>query len=365
MRRGTRGGLRWGLVAGAAAAVLLAPSMTPEAGSTTAPTAETVVDCRDARPSCWPSAFAFTPSGRKIFYVERLTGQIRWHHLQTGVDRRWATIGNLATCCEQGLLGIALDPRWASGIKYHRVYAYHTMNEPRDNRIMRLRRSGGEVHRRTLLQIAAAGGYHNGGVLHIGPDGKLYAVTGEAHDPALAQAKLNPAGKVLRMNLNGSRPASNPIAGSLAYSYGHRNSYGFTFDPQTDVLWQTENGPNCEDEINPIDPGANYGWGAQSVCPDTSESGQDPVDPAWEWTPVIAVTGAAFCQGCGITGASGRLLVGSYLTNNIRALTLNAARDDVTAESPFYLNDGGVLAVEAAPDASIHFSDDRGIYRLS
>jgi glucose/arabinose dehydrogenase len=113
----------------------------------------------------------------------------------------------------------------------------------------------------------------------------LYSVTGDAGDPALAQQVESPGGKILRLTESGSRPADNPIPGSTAFSFGHRNSFGFTWDPQTGRLWQTENGPECDDEINLIRPGRNYGWGSASASEHLGERARPggpgrPVQPA-------------------------------------------------------------------------------------
>ena len=108
-----------------------------------------------------------------------------------------------------------------------------------------------------------AGTYHDGGHIDFGPDGKLYAVVGEGHDSSNAQDLTNDAGKVLRMNRNGSVPADNPFDDSRIFSYGLRNSFGFAFDPQSGTLWETENGPECVDEINVEQDGRELRVGAE------------------------------------------------------------------------------------------------------
>jgi glucose/arabinose dehydrogenase len=86
-------------------------------------------------------------------------------------------------------------------------------------------------------------------------------VTGDLGNPQLAQELGSNAANVLRMNLDGTVPVDNPLAGSFVYSFGHRNSFGFSFEPVTGDLWQTENGPEREDEVNQIFPGRNYRLG--------------------------------------------------------------------------------------------------------
>ncbi|MER3468917.1 MAG: glucose sorbosone dehydrogenase, partial [Thermoflexus sp.] len=87
---------------------------------------------------------------------------------------------------------------------------------------------------------------HDGGRLAFGPDGKLYATTGDATQRALAQRLDSLAGKILRLNPDGSVPADNPFPGSYVFSYGHRNPQGLAWHPQTGRLYSTEHGPTGE-----------------------------------------------------------------------------------------------------------------------
>ena len=341
--------------------VLLAFSAIP---STTAAVAGRDRVLRCTGPGCTPAAFAFTPDGGTIFYAERLSGEIRRFTLAGGKDRRWAKIPDISRRGEQGALGIALDPDWEQGPSQQWVYVYYTEGNPHRNVIVRLRRTSGGVKSDRIFSMRAAE-YHDGGVLHFGPDGKLYVVTGDTQSPGLAQQRRHPAGKVLRLEQNGKRPADNPIARSKAFSYGHRNSFGFAFDPETGRLWQTENGPECDDEVNIVLAGRNYGWGGSSRCPDTNDSGPNPVPPEARFNPMPALTGAAFCQGCGLAPeVEGDLLVGSYNDGKVRNLSLNAERDGVAQVEVLYDHPSPVLAVERAPDGRIYFSDFRAIYLL-
>lgn len=351
------------------ACVAAGPSIPAAGGAKEAAAPRRVVNCGD----CWPAAFAFTPNGKQIFYLERFTGEIRRVRVKSGADRRWGSVGAVDAAGERGALGIAVDPKWGSGKKKTRwkkkwIYVFFTNASPLENRVERLRkgRRGRGMKRQRLATISiTAGSNHNAGVIHFGPDGKLYVVTGDQAVPSRSQDLGDPAGKVLRLNRRGGRPGNNPLPGSRAFSYGHRNSFGFTFDPATGALWQTENGPECDDEVNLVLPGGNYGWGAGSSCPNTSTQGPSPTPPEHEWTPPIVPTGAAFCHGCGLgPGVEGDLLVGVYGTGQIRNLSLDAGRDDVTGESVLLDHTSGALAVERRPNGRVYFSDDGGIYVL-
>jgi len=334
-------------------------------GAAGAVAARRVVDCRRGKPVCWPTAFDLAPR-RKVFYVERFTGHVRVYNRRTDRDRRWKRIRHVATAGEQGLLGLTLDDRWKRGRRFRWVYVYLTHDAPLQNRVMRYRKKRGGGFRRQILARIPAAGNHNGGVLHIGPDGRLWAVTGDAGTRSNAQSFANLAGKVLRMTKKGGLPDDNPVLGDSRrriWSYGHRNSFGFTFDPETDDPWQTENGPTCNDELNHPGKGENRGWGPNESCPNTNNSGPSPVGPEHLINPVTAPTGAAFCNGCGL-GVEGRLLYASFNDQDIRSATLSAGRDNVTGTAHLFQHVRPVLGLLRGGGGSIYFSDDRGIYRL-
>ena len=311
---------------------------------------------------CWPAAFDFTPGGAAVYYVERFSGRIRMFNRNTGRTRTIHRIGKLETSGERGALGLALDPRWPDP-KW--IYVFSSKRNG-SNRIFRYRkRSNGSVVS-DLVFSYGSNGNHNGGAIGFGPDGRLYAVTGDLGDRANSQRKRSRAGKVLRMTKAGARPNSNPFSRSLAWSYGHRNSFGFAFDPQTGRLWQTENGPTCDDELNRIVEGRNYGWGRGSSCPGTSTAGSNPVQPRWTFNqPLPALTGAAFCDGCGLAGTQGDLVLGAWNDGRLRRAELNGDRTGISDIDVLFDHPRGVLAVEASPGGGIFFSDRRGIYRLN
>ncbi|WP_189963191.1 PQQ-dependent sugar dehydrogenase [Streptomyces violascens] len=155
---------------------------------------------------------------------------------------------------EGGLLGVAVDPKWATN---HYVYFMHTAAE--GNRVVRMTYNGSALDNYTvLLQGIKKNRYHNGGRLAFGPDGYLYASTGEAQTPSLAQDKNSLNGKILRMTTDGKPAPGNPF-NNYVYSYGHRNPQGLAFD-RNGRLWEAEFGDSKKDELNLIKPGANYGW---------------------------------------------------------------------------------------------------------
>jgi glucose/arabinose dehydrogenase len=321
-----------------------------------------------------PVGFTFAPDGR-IFYGERFTGDIHILSANGSTDTLFFHIPNVVNdpcCSEQGLLGIALDPNYPATPE---VYAYATRNISGQlvDQIVKIDDNAGVGQNLQVIYSSAtvSGSYHDGGRILFGPDGKLYAVQGEAHSSSNAQNLNNTAGKVLRMNTDGSAPADNPFPGKLIWTYGLRNSFGFDFDPQTGNLWESENGPECNDEINRIVKGRNYGWGPHETCStppaapkDTNQDGPNPVMPKAFFTPTVAPVGLAFCDGCGLGAkSSGHFYFAQYNTGRIMRVKLNATRTKIDSMTQVAMH-SGTTSIETAPDGTLYISDDHAIYQL-
>jgi glucose/arabinose dehydrogenase len=175
---------------------------------------------------------------------------------------------------EGGLLGLAMRSPDAD-----RVFAYYTAAT--DNRVVVLDFDGSSLrNERTVLGGIPKGFIHNGGRIAFGPDGMLYVATGEIGEPALAQDRASLAGKVLRVRPNGTPAPGNPDPASPVWSWGHRNIQGLAWD-SGDRLWATEFGQEDVDELNLIEPGANYGW---PMCEGPCDIA-GMTDPAATWSP--------------------------------------------------------------------------------
>ncbi len=319
-----------------------------------------------------PAAFTFTPKGT-IVYLERGTGEVHLRNPKTDFDRRIFDINGVNGEGERGALGVALHPRWPQK-PFIYVYVTRRVGGNLRNQIVRIReRNGRGVGLTTILSTPASSSpYHNGGRIAFGPDRKLYAIVGDGHAAGNAQDVTgNLRGKILRMNPDGSVPGSNPMIDgrrSRIFAFGIRNSFGFAFDPETGSLWETENGPECNDEINLVLPGDNYAWGPNQSCPDTNQDGPAPRrTPELNFSNTIGITGAAFCDGCGLPGRDGDLLFGACCDGGLlRRVTLNPARDDVS-DGPTTMLDapgGSILSMEVGPSGAIYFSDSTSIYRV-
>jgi glucose/arabinose dehydrogenase len=197
-----------------------------------------------------PWGLAFLPGGDALI-AERDSGRIL--RLTPGSEPRpVADVPGVAAGGEGGLLGIAVSPAFATD---DLVYAYLTAAD--DNRIIRFRLGGGDPE--VVFDGIDKASYHNGGRIAFGPDGMLYAGTGDAGDTTSSQDPASPNGKILRLTPDGDPAPGNPIANSPIYSLGHRNVQGLAWDAD-DRLFATEFGQNELDEVNLIRPGDNYGW---------------------------------------------------------------------------------------------------------
>ena len=320
-----------------------------------------------------PTAFTFDPDGR-IWFVERITGEILIAELPARNGRPFFTIPHVEGTLQStlGLLGIALDPGYP---RRPYVYAYVTRKTDGKlrNQIVRLTDHHGRGSHLKVIYSANGATTNVGGRILFGPDGMLYAMVGDQHHAEYAQDRGNRNGKILRMTRNGRVPPDNPFPHSLVFASGLRNSYGFDFDPRTGHLWETDNGPACNDEVNEIFRRHNYGWGPRASCDhppraprNTNRDGQHPVQPERFFTPTIAPTGLVFCDACGLSAArDGHLFFGSFNTGTIHEVTLGANRSGIERQTIAYEHRHPVLSMEAGPKGAIYFSDSDGIFRLT
>jgi glucose/arabinose dehydrogenase len=317
-----------------------------------------------------PATFTFDPDGR-VFYGERFSGEIRIRDLTTDADRLFFKLPHTLNEGEQGLLGLAVHPDFPE-VPY--VYAYFTreVEGGAQNQIVRITSANDRGTDMRVLARIPSTPTHNGGILLFGPDGRLFAGSGDSGDANTAQDTSRLTGKVLRLTAHGSAAPGNPF-GTPVYTYGHRNIFGIAVDPLTNAVWVTENGPECNDEINRLAAGGNYGWGPSGACgsparpADTNRDGPARLAPAFTYASTIAPTGAVFCDGCGLgPAAEGTFLFGAFKDGIIRQLTLTADRRAIASSIPFYrhTSTSGVLSMARGPDGGIYFSDDNEIYRL-
>jgi len=320
-----------------------------------------------------PAAFTFDPSGR-IFYGELKRGRVHILNPVTGADTIFYTVPNIETAGgEQGLLGIARHPDYPNPA-YVYLFVTRTINGVTTNQILRVTNVGGVGTSPKVIINTPAANFQNSGHIAFGPDKKLYAVAGDNAKAANAQSLNTLAGKYLRLNADGSIPTGNPISNSPIIAYGIRNSFGFAFDPQTGRLWDSQNGPACNDELNlvPRTTLTNFAWGPSQTCStppqpplNTNQDGPNRVLPKFFWSTTVAPTGAAFCQACQLDSASnGKLFVGQYNDSRLRRFALNSTRTGFIGNATVYTAPGKILSLERAPDGRLYLSTPTAIYRL-
>ena len=194
---------------------------------------------------------------------------------------------------EGGLLGMVLHPDFE---KNNFVYLYFTTSNL-TNKVVRYKLGAESLAEpQTIIENIPGANNHDGGRIAFGPDNKLYITTGDAQVESRAQDTNSLAGKLLRLNDDGSTPSDNPFNNAV-YSYGHRNPQGLGWD-KDGQLWATEHGRSGSqtglDELNLIEKGKNYGWPV--IQGDQTKPGMETPKqnsgPTTTWAPAdIAIVG--------------------------------------------------------------------------
>lgn len=259
---------------------------------------------------------------------------------------------DVASVGESGLMGMALDPDFATNSYIYVCYTYDDAGSLK-NRISRLTYSDSSVgDEMTLVEGIQGAMIHDGCRIGFGPDDhKLYVTMGDASDGSRAQDMSSLNGKVLRMNTDGSVPDDNPFAGSLVYTMGHRNPQGLDWH-SSGVAFVSEHGPSTDDEVNRLIAGRNYGWPDHRGAP-----GVDGFEDAiYDWTPTIAPSGAVFYYRSEIRGWRGSWVMLTLASADIRRLTpANADFTEVASEDILFDHMYGRLrALRVGPDGFLY-----------
>ncbi len=315
----------------------------------------------------FPVAITFPKdNSNRLFFTEKATGRVRIIRNDSLLPDPFLTV-QVSSYGEQGLLGIAFHPHYPDSPF---VYIYYTRTGDSANVVARYTDSSGVgVNPHLLMTIPriVSSPSHNGGNLHFGPDGKLYVSVGDYFISNYAQdtSNTNKRGKIHRLNPDGSVPADNPYPGNSLFVYGCRNSFDFTWDAFTGKMYSTENGPNCNDEINNIVAGGNYGWPIEGNC--TYYGTPRFKSPMFYWSKTISPTGIIVYRDSVFPQLYGKMLVANFNLGTLLEFGLNGTGDSVTGPPQTGIMIGsGLIDVETGPDGNIYLANSnfQGISRI-
>lgn len=317
-----------------------------------------------------PWSIVWAPDGR-MFFTERV-GRVRVYENGKLRPQPLFTVPDVEPSGESGLMSIALHPQFASNHLLYLSYAFK--GEGQRVRVVRYRETASGLSERTVIvDNLPAAQFHAGCRLRFGPDNKLYITTGDATQRELAQRLDSLAGKILRVNDDGTVPPDNPFVGQSnvrpeLWTYGHRNPQGIDWQPGTNLLFETEHGPSGfdgpggGDEVNIVEKGKNYGWPV--IHHTETHAGME--SPLLEYTPACAPASGMFYRGAQSSqfpNFRGNFFFGCLRGTRLIRVVLDGRRV-VTQENLLAGTYGRIRDVAEGPDGYLYFStsnrDGRG-----
>ncbi len=319
-----------------------------------------------------PWDLGFTPDGT-ILLTER-PGAIS--AVVGGQKRVLADPPDVVAASEAGMMGLAIDPKFAENRLLYTCFASTLGGPGNDVRLVRWEVSAdyttlfNRLDIITGLPVNTAGelGRHSGCRPRFGPDNRLWVGTGDAAVGTVPQNPRSLGGKVLRVNRRGQGVAGNP-GGALdarIWSYGHRNVQGIAFRPGTGRPFSVEHGPDRDDEVNRPEAGRNYGWdpvpGYNEAVPMT-DLGKFPgaVPAVWSsGSPPIAPSGATFLVGGQWGDWDGALAVTALRGQQLRVLRFSWSRATVQSDQTAITDRGRLRSPVQGPDGNLYLVTDIG-----
>jgi len=297
-----------------------------------------------------PWELEFAPDG-KIFFTER-DGKL-W---MIDNESRLQLVAEFpaSNTSEGGLLGLELDPDYENN---HFLYLYQTYLDipTHQNKVIRYTVNNNQLTDELILIDKIPGAiWHDGGRIKFGPDGMLYITTGDATNANLSQDPSSLAGKILRINSDGTIPNDNPF-NSEVFSYGHRNPQGLAWN-EDGILVSSEHGPSGEkgyahDEINVIERGENYGW--PIIVGDSNDSAYtNPILHSGDitWAP----SGLLYYNSDKISDWKGKFLVATLRGEHVMVLDLDLENGVVNSAEKIFQGDyGRIRNLVQGPDGDV------------
>ena len=320
-----------------------------------------------------PWSLAFLPDGRML--VTERAGRLRIVGRDGSVSAPIAGVPEVHARGQGGLLDVAVSPNFADDKLIVFSYAEPTAGGAR-TAVARARLDAEGLRLEDVRRIFAqnedpSGNHHWGSRLVFARDGTLFITLGDRfHSRERAQALDSHLGKVVRIAIDGSVPADNPLAGRAdarpeIWSWGHRNVQGAALHPQTGELWTHEHGPQGGDEINRTRAGLNYGWPevtygreyvtGRKIGAGEAREGVEP--PVLQFTPSIAPSGMAFYTGDVFPQWKGNLFVGALKFQLVARVVLEG--DRVVHEERLFAELGRrIRDVRQGPDGHLWLVDE-------
>lgn len=288
-----------------------------------------------------PRAISFGDD--RIFVTEKI-GMIRVIQNDMLLEEPLATL-RTADVFDGGLLGIETHPNFTNN---HYLYVYYTYEEDGNlwNKILRIKESQNKLQdAKTIFDKIPGSKFSNGGVIKFGPDGKLYVGTGSVSDSShLSQELGSLAGKVLRLNDDGSIPNDNPFEGSPVFSLGFRSPQGMAWD-ESENLYVTDFGPTKNDEINIVYAGKNYGWPLQECSGGGFEDAIVCYDPSIEPGGIVIYSGDKL-------ELDGNLIMASLRSSHVYQLEIN--EEGLVSQKSILGGIGRIRDVNEGPDGNLY-----------
>ena len=318
-----------------------------------------------------PWDLAFSPGGQ-LFFTER-SGKIRIR-LASGTIRTLADPADVADVGEGGMLGLAVDPKFATN---RRIYTCmrSTAGGAADVRLVRWRVNDAVTGLESRTDIVTglptnSGGRHSGCRPRFGPDGNIWMGTGDAATNTVPQDPKSLGGKVLRIDTNGKGVAGNATApfDNRIYTYGHRNVQGIAFSPGGKA-YAIEHGTGRDDEVNLLVARANYGWDPK---PPGGGSAYDESQPMTDLTkfpnarkaiwssgnPTIAPSGGTFLKGDKWGGWAGTLAIAVLKDQELLVLAFDKNGTVVEQQWTRITDKGRLRVAVQGPDGNLYLAVD-------